>query len=124
MGITSKNHYRDLNLDVSVISSLVSTEMILPPTMCLEEKYLNSKTELCREKWGPRRLKNPQVTDTTMDCVEKNWSMNHQYMPHARKKAFLGTYYMSYAHISHIYNLVSIDTLTSMFKTFVTCLYK
>ena len=42
---------------------------------------------------------------------------------HARRHT-LDKYYMSYARISYVYTLVSIDTLSQTLKAFMTCLYK
>ena len=42
----------------------------------------------------------------------------------AQEGTCVGKYSVSYAHILHVYNMVSIDTLTRMLKKFVTCSYK
>ena len=66
-------------------------------------------------------MPNFQATEGTNYFVGGYWLMNHQRTPDARKKECSDKYYMLYALIMHVYNLVSIDTLTRMLKTSVTC---
>ena len=53
---------------------------------------------------------------------EISWRNTNVRPTHARRHA-PDKYYMSYAHIVHVYSLVSIDKLVRRLKKFVTCLY-
>ena len=71
-----------------------------------------------------RMLLNSLATEANVECVGGNWLMNNQYRIGAHNNARAVQIMYVVRCVMHMYNLVSIGTLTCTLKTFVTLSYK
>ena len=68
-------------------------------------------------------MSNLQGTETSRSVLIGTSSQKINARPTLARRNSPNKNYVSYAHIFHVYSLVSIDTLARMLKAFVTYLY-